>query len=119
MAHRRRTRYRRDALGELAAIQLRLRAGDRAAALAELDLLLKRVALAAYPRADVASLAGDAWLAFLDRSSRGGRFTGAEGRPLGDLPFAPDEARQSMSTDAVLALTAAAREWIKGHRVPV
>ena len=49
--------YRREALRELGEIET---APER------LPELLKRVALVAYPRAEVAELSGDAWLGFLD-----------------------------------------------------
>src|SRR5262245_3171457 len=40
-----------------------------------LALLVRRTALAAFPRQEVASLAGPAWLAFLDRSYGGHEFS--------------------------------------------
>jgi len=119
LAHRRATRYRRDALSELAAIEARLRGAERAAAFIDLDVLIKRVALAAYPRADVASLSGDAWLNFLDRSRGGRTFTSGDGRDLGELPYTDIEARQSVSAERTSALVDAVRDWIEGHRVSV
>ena len=44
---------------------------------AEVSALLKRVALARYPRTEVASLTGTPWLELLDRTGGGGRFGGA------------------------------------------
>ena len=119
IAHRRATRYRREALGELTRIESRLRGSDRAAALIDLDVLVKRVALAAYPRVDVAALAGDAWLRFLDRSTGGRRFASGDGRPLGDLPYAPIAARESLPADGAQRLVDAVRAWIREHRVSV
>src|SRR5262245_63229264 len=60
IAWRMRTRYRRAALAELATIDTR--SSHALGAVAE---LVKRVALAAFPREQVASLAVDVWLAFL------------------------------------------------------
>jgi hypothetical protein len=70
----------------------------------EVSVVLKRVALAAYPREQVASLVGDDWTAFL-------RQTGAKGdvSPLVDAP--PDRTASN-------ALKRVAGAWIKGHRVP-
>ena len=55
----RRNAYRRAALAKLAS----------ASSLPQIATLLKRVALAAYPRTQVASLTGDAWLNWLAESS--------------------------------------------------
>ncbi len=60
----RRNGYRRAALAELAVIGA---VADPTSA-AAVSAVLKRVALVAYPRSDVAGLTGAAWLAFLDRA---------------------------------------------------
>lgn len=73
---------------------------------AEVSALLKRVALARFPRAQVASLTGLDWLAFLDRNGGAGRFTGGPGRVLAEGPYAP---APSFDTEALLTL---ARDWI-------
>ena len=57
----RKNRYRRFALAELAVIEQEIQQpGKRAKALAEIPVLLKRTALAAFPRSDVAGLSGEA-----------------------------------------------------------
>lgn len=118
-AHRRAGRYRRAALAELATIEARLKGDGRAAAIVELDVLVKRVALAAYPRSDVAALSGDAWLAFLDRSSGGSTFSAGDGRALADLPYASKGERAAVPPERAAALAAMVRNWIRSHRVPV
>jgi Domain of unknown function (DUF4381) len=71
----RRQAYRRAGLRELRVIAARLDAApERAAALVDLAALLKRVALVAYAREQVAALSGDAWLTFLDRTGGTARF---------------------------------------------
>lgn len=63
-------RYRREALAEWRAIEPKLAATDtRAAGLVDLAVLLKRTALSAFPRQDVANLTGDAWQSFLARTA--------------------------------------------------
>ena len=105
LLHYRRNAYRRAALAEIDAIG---KVNDPASA-AALSAVLKRVALVAYPRSDVASLTGSAWLSFLDRTGATGDFShgpaaglakAAFGAPIGD-------------SDAVLA---AARRWVAQHR---
>lgn len=61
-------RARRAALTALQSLEQDYRtSGDRHAVLAELSILVRRTALAYYPRTAVAGLAGDSWRAFLRR----------------------------------------------------
>lgn len=61
--------------------------GDRRCYLAELSRLLRRLALARYPRAQVAGLTGDDWLAFLDATGGDGEFSQGVGRVLVELAY--------------------------------
>lgn len=101
----RRNAYRRAALAELDAIG----AVADAAGAAAVSAVLKRTALVAYPRAEVARLTGEGWLAFLDRAAGTKGFAhdpaaalarAASGAPVGDGA----------------ALLAAARRWVTHHR---
>lgn len=74
---------------------------------AAISALLKRVALSRYPRAEVAALTGNAWLAFLDRSGGDGRFAEGAGRVLADGAYAPE----TIGIDEP-ALLAIARDWL-------
>lgn len=76
---------------------------------AEVSALLKRVALARFPRAQVASLTGSGWLEFLDRSGGGGRFTGGPGSVLAEGPYAP---ASDFDAEELLAL---AGDWIRSN----
>src|SRR5262245_1027939 len=67
----RRNAYRREALRELD----RVDPGG-------ISTVLKRAALAAWPREQVAALSGAAWLAFLDRTGRTTAFTQGAGRHI-------------------------------------
>lgn len=108
--HRRVNRYRREAIAELNAVR-RSSAADRSDLLARLSLLVRRTALAAFPRGQVASLTGPAWLAFLDRSYGGREFSQGVGRLLVSGPY-----RQIPPDDAELqSLVALVRRWIRGH----
>ncbi len=94
--------YRRAALAELAA------AGDDPARIAA---ILRRAALAAYPRGEVAALTGEPWLAFLDETGGGAEFRGPRGAALLTAPY----------TDAAApapGLAALAAGWVRHHRVP-
>ena len=73
--------------------------------------LLKRTALAAWPRTAVASLSGRDWYGFLDQSVGFSRFSEGLGEQLervsyGSTPSGPQD-----------ALFDAAEHWIRHHRV--
>ena len=71
----------------------------------DVNIVLKRVALAVFPRPEVAPLYGDEWAAFLENSCRSVRFG-----PFADLE---DDA------EAPREVRALARTWIRRHRKPV
>ena len=98
-AARRANAYRRAALMELAA------AGDDPARLAA---ILRRAALVAFPRARVAGLHGDDWLAFLESSCDGADFRTGTARVVATAPYAP------APPDA--AVTAQVAHWLRHHR---
>lgn len=99
LAHRRATAYRRAALAELDA------AGDDPA---EIASILRRTALAGYPRTDVVALSGTDWLAFLDRTLPGTGFTNGPGRIVATAPYKAAEPEPD--------LAALARQWVRHHR---
>ena len=71
-------------------------------------MLVKRTALAVYPRERVAPLSGEAWAAFIQAHSK------VQGGPgLNALVAGP----YRRTTDHVAEAITAAREWIVSHRV--
>ncbi|MEM9061046.1 MAG: DUF4381 domain-containing protein [Pseudomonadota bacterium] len=91
--------YRRTALQELS------QAGNDAGRIAA---IVRRTALVAYPRDEVAHLSGESWLDFLDRTMGEEGFGEGAGRQLAYGPY--------RSVDADPALIAAASRWIRRHR---
>lgn len=73
----------------------------------QLAILLRRTCLSVYPREEVASLVGEAWLAFLDTPLKHKGFSEGAGRLLLDAPY-----RREAPAD-LDALFALCREWIK------
>ena len=96
---RRANAYRRAALAEIAA-------SDRDPV--KLAAILRRTALAAFPRIRVAGLHGEDWLEFLDRSYGGQGFCNGPGRALASIPYSETEIPPDLEPLVV--------EWIKQHR---
>lgn len=92
--------YRRAALAELQ------QASGNPQALAE---LVRRTALSAYPRQEVAGLYGDAWLVFLDGTSSGNTFRQGPGRFLSNAPYQRSGSVPDGAVDAI-------RDWILHHK---
>lgn len=101
----RRNAYRRAALVELAGLDP---AGDPARVRA-VSSILKRAALVAYPRREVAALTGTAWLAFLDRTGGTDAFSRGAGAAL-------ERAAYGGPAGDSTAILGAARRWVKRHR---
>ena len=105
--HRRRNRYRRDALAELDAITAEKQI-DPAESAQRIAAVLKRTALVAYPRADVAALYGADWSRFLTASADNDARIAAAADSLAAAAYRPD------ADPDVLAEPA--RRWIRRHR---
>jgi hypothetical protein len=73
---------------------------------AAIAAIMRRTALVAWPRRDVASLTGEAWVAFLRES---GDFPEPMARTLARAPYAP-------GIEADEGLSLAAEAWIRHHR---
>ncbi len=111
-------RYRRVALLELTTIEARLAVStQRASALAQLARVLKRVSLVAAPHDRVASLSGEAWIAFLNRTR--GRFDARSASLLSLGSYAPAEYIGGASEADIAQLVVHARDWIRHHHVEV
>ncbi len=107
----RRGTTRRRALAELDRLAGVYQAQGAAAGLAaDLSVLVRRLALVRFPREQVAGLTGEAWLAFLDRTGGGDRFSRGPGRVLAIAPY-------SRATDLEAGpLLALVRDWIRHGR---
>lgn len=103
-------RYRREALGELNGLYEEYRQGLAPADwLTRFEALIKRVALTRYPREQVASLTGEAWVAFLDRTMGSREFSMGPGQALIDSHYRPGP---DVDVEALHELGLA---WIKKH----
>ncbi|MDX1345236.1 MAG: DUF4381 domain-containing protein [Sedimenticolaceae bacterium] len=77
--------------------------------LAQLSILLRRIALMHYPRTEVAGLTGEAWLRFLDSSGGNGGFTRGPGHVLAEGPYMSELPGEY---DPV-GITALVRDWVR------
>lgn len=88
--YRIRTKARRLALAELGAVkQLFDIHRDDQWMVQQLSTIVRRYALATFPRAEVAGLAGSSWLRFLDRTGGTKLFTEGIGHVLDSEPYRP------------------------------
>ena len=107
LMRRRRNRYRRAALAALKSIDSEPELGPFEMA-QRIALLLKRTALAAYPRSQVASLSGSEWAEFLIASANEDRQIAEAAELLAAAAYRPDADGR--------VLSAPARRWIRKHR---
>jgi hypothetical protein len=114
--HHAANRYRREALIELKRLEGLLRNEPmRGAAIVEMSILVKRVALVAWPRTQVAALSGEAWVDFLRlHGGKAGLSADAAGL-LDDTEYRAELPAMSLKDSQSIAL--AVRGWIEGHRV--
>ena len=73
----------------------------------ELSELLRRTAISLYGRDEIANLAGDDWLRFLNKQGSTKAFTDGVGRALAEQPYRPDV---DYNREALLGLT---DDWLK------
>lgn len=108
-------RYRREALAELARQELAVKRPElRSAALLGLSELLKRTALTAFQREQVATLTGPQWFEFLDRTARDVSFQAALGPLLENAVYDPRLAG-ALEERQIDNLVQEIRRWIEHH----
>jgi signal transduction histidine kinase len=101
-------KVRYEALAELIQISHNYqRNTDHSQLAMDISILLRCVALAKYPAAEVAGLNGDEWLGFLDQHGNTSAYTRGCGALLAQAPY---QAKASFNADELLQL---AKHWIK------
>lgn len=105
-------RARRAALRALADYQKQYQHdANSQACTANISMLLKRVALAYYPRTRVAGLQGEAWIAFLNSTAKGVNFNSVRMQLL-ELPWKPSQ------NSKLQPLFQTAQKWIMRQKKP-
>ncbi|MEN8189202.1 MAG: DUF4381 domain-containing protein [Thermodesulfobacteriota bacterium] len=107
--------YRREALNILDNLELEHQ-HNGPTVLPRLAQLIKRTAIGAYGRPRVASLSGDRWLRFLDRTGNTTIFTAGDGQLLIDCSTQSPARLEELSPKQVSGLFRAVRGWMTGHQ---
>ena len=112
-----RNQYRREALKELGELQKQLTDSEKyQQLLPQLSELVKRTAIAAYGRSQIASLTGEDWFAFLDKTVATHLFTKGNGRLLQDCSYQPPAQLLKFNNEQVAGLQKSVSYWIKKHQ---
>ena len=102
--------YRREALAQLGEISAR---PER---FTQLSFVLRRAALSAYPRIDVASLRGEGWVGWLNGTAGRELFSVADAELLDRLAYVSDEqVRAIADTQTTARLIASGTAWLRVH----
>lgn len=109
--HLKKQAYRKWALRELQRIQQGYDQ-EPLSYLSAISTLLRRIAITAYPQQTVASLQGQAWLAFLDRTGKTNQFSQGVGKILADAPY-----QSQLNTALSPEFFKLVNHWIRHHYV--
>lgn len=111
-------RYRRAALREWQALSEGIEHGqDAGDLLRQLPGLLKRTALSAYPRGQVASLYGADWQRFLNSTLDKPAFSDSAAGTLQSISYSSGEL-DALDPQKVAELMSASRTWLQRHSAP-
>ncbi len=102
-------RYRREGIARLKAVREGAKSQDL---IGELNQVLKLVAMAAYPRTEVASLSGQAWTQFLNQQCAVSVFSTQQENSLANGSYQQIE----LDTQSAQDLIRASLAWIDNHR---
>ena len=109
-------RYRRAALEKLSMLTEDIQSqATRDSSLRQIPILLKRTALSAYPRNQVASLSGKDWHVFLNSKLGNPLFTGSISLTLDKVSYTCGKLSE-IDTQAVTALLYATGHWLQHHQ---
>ena len=108
-------RYRRSALTELEVLSEGIQnPPGRSSSLRKIPALLKRTALAAFPRNEVAMLTGEDWFRFLNSTIKKQSFTENTFNTLNHISYTTGDL-DNINGEAANALVDACRRWLKHH----
>lgn len=100
-------------LSKFKSLEEKLKKNPSNKTIAEINTLLRQLAINTYPREKIASLTGSDWLHFLDQSGKTTNFSKGAGRVLIEAPYQPDTTTgllENFNQDEFLPLI---KKWIK------
>ncbi|MCF6225613.1 MAG: DUF4381 domain-containing protein [Xanthomonadales bacterium] len=108
--------YRREALLQLQQLENGIEnTANRDTSLRQIPSLLKRTAVSAYPREQVASLTGKQWSDFLNTTLKKPAFNPAASAALEKIAYSGGSLN-AINSESVLALINACRYWLQHHQ---
>ena len=117
--HRIKNRYRRTALNQLQLMTQEInKTGKRDSVLRQIPVLLKRTALTAYPRRQLASLTGKSWHDFLNSKVGTPSFTESICNSLDTISYSVGNL-DTVDTEAANELLKACKHWLEHHQPAV
>lgn len=90
-----RKKHQAKILAKFTALEEKLKAEPSNTVIAEINTLLRQLAITYYPRAEIASLTGADWLQFLDESGDTQDFSRGAGRILIEAPYRQERRKES------------------------
>ena len=109
--HYRQNQYRRDAVSAINEIR------SEQGKVSDLSFILRRTALLAFPRRQVAGLRGQDWIGWLNKTAGRELFAEADGELLDQLTYAP--AASELDGASVDRLLKASSDWARQHHADV
>ncbi len=102
--------YRAKIFAKFDVLEKKLKAKPSNAVIAEINTLLRQVAVTYYPRSKIASLTGGDWLQFLDQSGATQGFSRGAGRILIEAPYRLEKEVENLNIKELIPLI---RNWTR------
>ncbi len=103
-------KYRAKIFTKFDVLEKKLKAKPNNAVIAEINTLLRQLAVTYYPRNKIASLTGGDWLHFLDQSGGTQGFSRGAGRILIEAPYRLEKEVENLNTKELIPLI---RSWAR------
>lgn len=103
-------KYRAKIFAKFDSLEKKFKANPSNAVIAEINTLLRQIAVTYYPRSKIASLTGGDWLQFLDKSGDTQDFSRGAGRILIEAPYRLEKEVENLNIKELIPLV---RSWTR------